>query len=525
MKLFFLFVTCSWGVLSASAQQLQFNAPDPLPHGSYGDIHASPGILGDHYYILYNEMARKVKGDKDPGDAYLKIYSIEKGTLLHSINLDSLALKNTPDKNILFADLLIWKGRFLGVYASWTPSGTWVNLYAQLYDPEGNMVGNPRLLETISPLESKRKKTEKVATLDGKDVLDLTKDVQYRFNRDSSRVALYYAAHAWKGFRPTLLGPDLQHPEKWAIDLGDRDQLLTCVPEGKDSLFALVKQAAPSTDEPAGFRLLAYTPGNVSRAPISIEIPKKIIQDASFSFSKDGSIVVTGTYTLPGRALNATYGVFALQMNTAGKGMHTDIRPFQGAMISDLESYKAAAKEKGLQGIIRVSKIIPLAGEGMVSVGRSTYQGTEVTAYPIVLAPHYDAGGNIVLTGVSSKGEIKWISYLKRFYENYPSTTMPTPFYAARDQNSHLVVVYDENGEQRTKQQIFIDRYGDKGIQDRDWMALPKSFNTRSTWILWNTACQTDHDAIMVAYYNTWKKELGTLKIGLRNGMRLTANP
>jgi hypothetical protein len=193
-------------------------------------------------------------------------------------------------------------------------------------------------------------------------------------------------------------------------------------------------------------------------------------------------------------------------------------------MISDLDGYRASRKDQGLKGVVRLKGLVAMPGAGMVSIGASAYQRSEVTASPMVLEPHYDAGGNFVLTKVSPSGEIRWLSYLKRFYEDYPSTAAPAPFYVTHD-GGQLMVVYDENGEERTHQQIFVDRYDDRGMRDRDWMALPRSFNTRSTWIMWNTAARTGHDQIMVAYYNTWKKELGTLKIGLSPDMRLSLNP
>lgn len=527
MKLFLLMILLGSAILPVSAQQLQFNAPDPLPHGSFGDIHSSPGTLGDHYYLLYKQMARKIKGAEDPGDAYLKIYSVSEGTLLRSVNLDSLASTAHPGEAVLFTDLFIWRGKFVGIYASWKPAGTWVNLYAEGFDAEGNPEGYPLLLATAYPRVHLKTGDEKVASLDTRSILRLTGDLRHAFNGDSSRIALYDTGNDWTGIPVLVLSRGLTSVGKLPIDLPQAGHIISAIPEGADSLFALVSRPTPEGGGQSGFTLFTYTQHHALSDSIHITLSGKLIQDAAFHVEKDARLVVTGTYAPAGKPVGdkATYGVFALNMTPAGTLLHSDIRPFQGAMISDLEGYRAAKKDKGLQGVIRLSGLIPLPGTGMVSVGRSNYQRSEVTASPMILTPHYDAGGKIVLTKVSPSGEIRWISYLKRFYEDYPSTTMPTPFYATRDPQNHLVVIYDENGEQRTRQQIFVDRYDDQGIRDRDWMALPRSFNTRSTWILWNTATETNDDQIMVAYYNTWKKELGTLKIRLSNGMRVSSNP
>lgn len=513
-----------FGLLCATgqAQQLQFNAPSPLPHGAFGDIHSSPGSLGDRYYLLYNEMQRKIKGERDPGDSYLQVYDVSHGKLMRSVNLDSLVAGGLPGNNILFTDVLIWKGSLLGVFAAWMPMGNHVRLYAQRFDQEGRRSGVPMLLETASAATA----GEKGPGTDAKDVLAFTADLRYGFNRDSSRFVLYYGGNTWKGCMPVTLTPGLGALLTWRMPAPAGSRIAGCVPGRQDSLFALVCQKPGPGKTGTLFRMYGAA-GGVPYVSIPVELPGKAIQDAAIGLDREDHPVATGTYALDttGKQVNATYGVFALRFNTAGRLLASHIRPFQGAMISDLENYHAAAKDKGLEGIVRISKIIPLPGAGMVSVGRSVYQGAEVTASPVILTPHYDAGGNTVLTGIDPSGEITWISYMKRYYEDYPSTSMPVPFYATRDKQSRLVVVYDENGEQRTHQQIYVDRYDQTGIQDRDWVALPRSFNTRSTWILWNTACTVGQDAIMVAYYNTWKKELGTLKIGLPYQVRVTANP
>lgn len=526
MKLILVMILLGSVTLPVFSQQLQFNAPDPLPRGSYGDIHSSPGTLGDHYYLLYNQMRRKIKEAEDPGDAYLKIYAVSSGTLLHTVNLDSLIATAHPNQAVFFSEFFIWHGKFIGVYASWKPSGTWVNLYAQIFDGGGGPQGHPLLLTTAYPRVQVKGGDKKVAALSARSILRLTSEVHHAFNGDSSRLALYDTGTDWTGIPVMVLSPSVTSVVKLPAEVSGEGHLVRAVPGETDSVFALLSDPSPESVPGPSFTLLSY-PGNTALPEsIHITLPGKSIQDATFRVEKDGHLVVTGTYVPHGEKAGdkATYGVFALNMTPAGTVLHTDIRPFPGAMISDLEGYRASRKDQGLKGVIHLNGLVPMPGAGMVSIGASVFRRSEVTATPMVLEPHYDAGGNFVLTKVSPSGEIRWISYLKRFYEDYPSTAMPAPFYATRE-GSHLVVIYDENGEQRTHQQIFVDRYDNHGMRDRDWMALPRSFNTRSTWIMWNTATETTDDQIMVAYYNTWKKELGTLKIRLSHEMRLSSNP
>jgi len=526
MKLFLLMILLGSATLPVFSQQLQFNVADPLPRGSYGDIHSSPGTLSDHYYILYNQMKRKTRGAEDPGDAYLKIYSVSRGTLLHTVNLDSVAVKAHPEEAVLFSEFFIWRGEFLGVYAGWKPSGTWVNLYAQRFDDSGSPLGRPLLLATARPRAATEGREGKVASLEAASILRLTTEIHHAFNEDSSRLAVYNTGTDWTGIAVITLSPSVTSVTKQFVGIPRGGRLVHAAPEGADSLFVLVAAQPTESGTQPSFTLLSYNGKTALPESIHITLPGNNIQDATFHVERDTHLVVTGTYAPSGEKAGdkATYGVFALNMTPAGVRVHSDLRPFPAAMISDLDGYRASRKDQGLKGIIRLSGLVSMPGTGMVSIGTSVYQRSEVTATPMVLEPHYDAGGNFVLTKVSPSGDIRWLSYLRRFYEDYPSTAAPAPFYATHD-GGHLVVVYDENGEERTHQQIFIDRYDERGMRDRDWVALPRSFNTRSTWIMWNTAAKAGDDQIMVAYYNTWKKELGTLKIGLSHDIRLSSNP
>jgi hypothetical protein len=526
MKRFLLTILLGSATLPVISQQLQFNAPDPLPRGSYGDIHSSPGTLGDRYYLLYNQMKRRAKGAEDPGDAYLKIYSVSRGTLLGTVNLDSIAKRAHPQEAVLFSEFFIWRGEFLGVYAGWKPSGTWVNLYTQRFDDGGSPLGRPLLLATARPRAAAEGGDGKVASLEAISILQLTTEIRHAFNEDSSRLAVYNTGTGWTGIPVVTLSPSATSVTKQFVGVPGGSRLVRAVPEGADSLFVLIAAHPAEPGRQPSFTLLSYNGKTALPESIHIALPGKNIQDATFRVESDAHLVVTGTYAPWGdkTADKATSGVFALNITPAGEQVHSDLQPFPPAMISDLDGYRASRKDRGLKGVVRLSGLVAMPGAGMVSIGTSAYQRCEVTATPMVLEPHYDAGGNFVLTKVSPSGDIRWLSYLKRFYENYPSTAAPVPFYATHD-GGELVVVYDENGEERTHQQVFVDRYDDRGMVDRDWMALPRSLNTRSTWIMWNTATLMGGDQIMVAYYNTWKKELGTLKIGLSREMRLSSNP
>jgi hypothetical protein len=509
------------GGVSLHAQQLQFNAPSVLTHGRHCDIRSSPGVIGDNYYILYYDYSGR-KADRDLPDSYLAVYSTGNGKLIHNVNLNTMVAGIGKDQHILFTDVFIWKNRLLGLYIVRSLSGTQLNLYARLLDEKGSSTGNPALLETLSYTSLSGRKDK------SSDVNLMINDLHYAFNDDSSSIAIYYTGDTWKGFDPVMIITSLEHISKRKTGIQGNDQLLQCIPHGENTLLMLVKRSAIAGKAlPAYGLLVAHTLEDKQPSYIPLSLPDKIIQDVRFHINEAGDIVATGTYTLSDKAvrLASTYGFFALRLDLQGKLLHSDIRPFADGMVSDLAGYKAAHKRKGLGDVIRMNRVIPLAATGLAAVGESLSRGSEATAYPVVLSPHYDVSGEIVLTGINPTGEIKWISYLNRYYEDYPSASMPLPFYATGDENNHLLVIYDENGEQRTRQQIFIDHYGNKGIQDREWLPLPRSFNTRSTWILWNTACNMHNDAIMVAYYNTWKKQLGTLKIDLAGGVRITANP
>jgi hypothetical protein len=509
---------------SVTAQQLQLNAPDPLPDGTRCDIQSSPGISGDHYYVLYTDQPKK-HNKSHTVISHLKIYSIRTGTLSKSVNLNALVSEQGKNQEIAFAHVQLWTGKLATVYMSWSSTASWLNLYAQLLDEAGNKQGNPTLLETLSPSTGEKDRPAKLNLINAENTGDLARELHVSFTDDSSHLLLYYTGTVWKSFAPVLLDNRLQRIKKWTPGLAQNEQILQCATTGED-LIALIKTLPENKDSANTYRLTTLrnnTRGGFAHS-IPVSLPGKIVQDARFRLSKSEEITVSGTYALADQknSLQSTQGVFALVVNRQGLVQHSDIHPFPGGMISDLASYKAAVRGKGLDKIIHVNQVIPLGGGDMVTVGRSFTQRAEATSTPVVLLPHYDISGHVVLTGIDARGKVQWISYLNRMYEDYPSTTSPASFFATRDNQDHLLVVYDENGERRTDQQIFVDRYGDQGIRDRDWMALPRSFNTRSTWILWNTASRTPENTIMVAYYNTWKKEMGTLKIHLSPASKIT---
>jgi|GEM_PF-3668486 len=513
----------SWFSLPTDAQQLQLNAPDPLPDGTRCDIQSSPGISGDHYYILYTNQPKR-HNKSHTVFSHLKIYSILTGKLSASVNLNALVSEQGNDQQIAFTHVQLWKDKLVTLYMSWSPTASWLNLYAQLLDEKGNKWGNPTLLETLSPSPGAQNRADKLNLINAENTEDLARGLQLSFTADSTHLLVYYAGTAWRSFAPVLLDNGLHRIKKWTIGLAKNEQTLQCAVTG-GTLAVLIKRMAENKDSVNTYRLatLNHTEGTPYWS-VPLSLPGKIIQDVRFRPSEGGKITLSGTYSLADQknSLQSTHGVFALMVNGQGQVEHSDIHPFPGGMISDLVSYKAAARGNGLDRVIHVNQVISLGGGDIVTVGRSVTQQAQAAATPVVLTPHYDISGHVVLTAIDAEGKVQWISYLNRLYEDYPSTTSPASFFATRDNHDRLLVVYDENGTQRTHQQIFVDRYGDHGISDRNWMALPRSFNTRSTWILWNTASRTPENTIMVAYYNTWKKEMGTLKINVNPTVRIT---
>lgn len=99
---------------SLHAQQVKLGTPDYVKHKMLTtDIRTSPGVVGDHYYVIYTDFGVAF-GTKRNLDTYIKDYSIKRGHLTKSIYLNPVISQNS--KGAFINHVYLWKDRFLVLF-------------------------------------------------------------------------------------------------------------------------------------------------------------------------------------------------------------------------------------------------------------------------------------------------------------------------------------------------------------------------------------------------------------------------
>lgn len=496
------------------AQQLSFSPPDPLVHGPDCNIRSSPGILGQHYYILVNDYGTRV-GLHNRIDSYLKIYNTQTGRLEKTINLND-QVADGAGRRIVFTDLMVWKGRLLGLYTMKRPASPSMEIHAQRFDAGGRKQGKPQVLGLFAnPLKGRY---VSVGVEDGMNLPGVADMLHCSFNSDSSAMVFFSLPERGKGdIGFTVVDPELRVLERIHMPMpavADRNALMQFELDNNGRLYLLAAgreggRLLPSGNAKSYFSLFILEAGHSRPKEISLYLPGHAVADAFLTRGRDGRLFVLGTCYAdekPGRH-DGSAGTFAIAIDSSsGEVRSTDLQMFSRETLKALHDRKTAYKSGKDKEIYLGVQAVPLPDGGIALWGQSRSTAIYTMGQTGAMRIVFNLFGNVALTRVGADGRIAFQALVPRNRSNPALNTSTGPVYADY-LGGRLTLLHDDDG-QRHRRGVFAERYDGRGRLQRSFTPLPKSFSRVD--IVWSTAKTLNAHQVIAAYHAPRKKDMGT---------------
>lgn len=505
--------------LQLFSQELKFNASDEIPHTGNGQIKSSPGIVGDNYYVWYNDYGSRFDF-KNNIESYLKIYSIKKGTLIKNILLNPMV--SEKEKKVLFNDIILWQGHIVGFYTLKNAMAGEFPIYAQLFDLKGGKIGKSVLLGSFPhhfTTVAQGPNQSGMTLINGKNSLTPADELMYAFNSDSTQITLYTASSPKRiGF--TTINPDLTIQHKVEdLDLpmdNGAFEIIQFMRESNNMLYILVNELHGLLKYESSYVVYEVNTDTHKINKIPIELPEKVILNAKFLFNSAGDMTLTGTYRNTKGFLgktNSTNGAFAIKIPAnLHKATDLNIYEFPDEMVKTLRSKSAASKGKGLDEIIKIDHLIPLADHSILveGQGEDSYvdQHGRTGAMNVLMFLH----GDVIFYKITPDNKIAWSNYVTRIERNSDMLTSTGPIYASSYGDSIIVVHDVKRKENKMLPGIYFTDYQSTGTASQRYTPLPKKYNFDMD-ILWQTTQKINNNQLMVTYLRNMRNQTGTVVI------------
>lgn len=506
---------------SLHAQQVKLGTPDYVKHKMLTtNISSSPGILGDHYYVIYRDFGTAFDVKKDL-ETYMKDYSIKGGRLTKSIYLNPVV--DPEAKRMLINQVYLWKDRFLALFTEKGATGSEFSINARLVDLNGKALGPSELLG-FYPQAARPGGLTGVIFPAGRSTLAPTPTfgLLSAFSSDSSSLAILGVAKGEKNQVSLLIvDPELHVTDKLACDFvidENEFHMLQFRQYRSGPMYVLIREGKTLSRKNAAYDLFRIDTRTHRTSGIPIKIPGEIILDARFCFDTQGNVVVTGCYAHEeghGK-LTSTHGVFAVRVSGSnGLVTGTDVSPFPADLVRSLRGRSAAAKSKGLDEIIEMRRALLMPGGGIVAMGQVHYRSMSAYGKTGALTQYAEEFGDVIYYGISPEGKILWSGGVERAERNPIMMTTTGPIYLGSTRN-HAVVLYDaEKKDNHNRAAVYQELYDEKGIPKIGSAVIPWPRHNKSR-IIWSTAVPLDEHHVVAAYYSLSDKAMGmaTITIG-----------
>jgi len=503
---------------SLHAQQVKLGTPDYVKHKMLTtDIRTSPGVVGDHYYVIYTDFGVAF-GTKRNLDTYIKDYSIKRGHLTKSIYLNPVISQNS--KGAFINHVYLWKDRFLVLFTEKSQSTSQFPVSGQLVDLNGKAVGSPVPLGFYPHASRGTGLVARSGTfMNGRFVLGPLGALQTAFSSDSSTMAILTAPEGEKD-QGTLVIIDsgLHVVDKLNCDFpidANEFQLLQFRQHASGAMYVLIREGKTLSRKNATYDLFRIDTRTHRTARIPLDVHGAIPLDARLGFDAQGNAVVTGTYAHEeghGK-LTATEGVFAIRVSGSnGLVMGTDVYPFPADLVRNLNSRRAAAKGKGLDQIIEMRKLVFLPGGGLAAMGQIHFHMVVAQGQTGALNQGAEEFGDVIYYEVSPEGKILWSGGVEREERNPEMMTTTGPIYLGNAQG-HALVLYDaEKKDNHYRPAVYQELYDEKGTPKTGSAVIQWPRHNKSR-ILWSTAARLDEHHVVAAYYSLSDKAMGMVTI------------
>ncbi|HEX5554561.1 MAG TPA: hypothetical protein VFX43_15055 [Chitinophagaceae bacterium] len=505
-------------ISSLHAQQVKLGTPDYVKHKMpTTDIRSSPGVLGDHYYVIYRDFGAAFDVKKDV-ETYIKDYSIKRGHLTKSIYLNPVV--DPEAKRLLINQVYLWKGRFLALFTEKNATGREFSINARLVDLNGKALGSSELLG-FYPQVARPGGLSGVIFPKGRSTLAPTPTfgLLSAFSSDSSSLAILAVAKGEKTQASLLIvDPELHVVDKLACNFAideNEFQMLQFRRYRSGPMYVLIREGKTLNRKHAIYDLFRIDTRTHRTSRIPIKVPEEIILDARFCFDAQGNVMVTGCYTHKhghGK-LTATHGVFAVRVSGSnGLVMGTEASPFPADLVRSLRSRSAAAKGKGLDEIIEMRKALPVPGGGIVAMGQVHYNSMSAQGRTGALNQYAEEFGDVIYYGISPEGKILWSGGVERTERNPIMMTATGPIYLGSAPGRALVLYDAEKKENHSRPAVYQELY-EEGRTGKTGSALIPWPRHNKSRIIWSTAVPLDEHHVVAAYYSLSDKAMGMVTI------------
>jgi hypothetical protein len=504
---------------SLHAQQVKLGTPDYVKHKMLTtDIRTSPGVVGDHYYVIYSDFGVAF-GTKRTLDTYIKDYSIKRGHLTKSIYLNPVI--SPKDNSVYINHVYLWKDRFLVLFTGRNRSGSQFPVSGQLVDLDGRAVGSPVPLGFL-PHASRGKGLAGLAdAFGGASIMGPLRALEGVFSSDSSTMAILTAPEGEKD-QGTLVIIDsgLHVVDKLNCDFPiDQNafQLLQFRQHASGAMYVLIREGKTLSRKNATYDLFRIDTRTHRTTRIPLEVHGAIPLDARIGFDVRGNVVVTGTYARDAGhgKLTATEGVFAIRVSGAnGLVTGTEVQPFPADLVRSLNSRRAAAKGKGLDQIIEMRKVVPLGGGGVAAMGQIHFHTVVGQGQTGALTQYAEEFGDVIYYEVSPEGKILWTSGVERTERNPEMMTTTGPIYLGNALGRALVLYDAEKKDNHYRPAVYQELYDERGTPKGGSAVIQWPRHNKSR-ILWCTAVPLDEHHVVAAYYSLSDKAMGMVTITL----------
>lgn len=503
---------------SLHAQQVKLGTPDYVKHKMLTtDIGTSPGVVGDHYYVIYTDFGVAF-GTKRNLETYIKDYSIKRGHLTKSIYLNPVV--DPEAKRLLINQVYLWNDRFLALFTE--KNGSEFSINARLVDLNGKAFGASKLLG-LYPRMAPPGGLSGLIFPNGRSTLAPTPTfgLMSAFSSDSSSLAILAAAKGEKNQASLLLvDPELHVVDKLNCNfpIDEKEfQLLQFRQYRSGPMYVLIREGKTLSRKNATYDLFRIDARTHRTSRIPIEVPGEIILNARFCFDAQGNVMVTGCYTHEDGhgKLTATHGVFAVRVSGSnGLVTGTEASPFPADLVRSLRNRSAAAKGKGLDEIIEMRKALLVPGGGIVAMGQVHYNSIIGQGKTGALTQYAEAFGDVIYYWISPEGKILWSGGVERAEQNPIMMTTTGPIYLGSVPGRALVLYDAEKKENHSRPAVYQELYDEKGTPKAGSAVIPWPRHNKSR-IIWSTAVPLDEHHVVAAYYSLSDKAMGMVTITL----------
>jgi hypothetical protein len=421
-SLFFFLILGSHQYIFSQVSNFIVGPAVTMGYEHLGAVKSVAGIMNDKIYIVENDYGRAFDF-KNNIRTSVSCFSTKTGEYVNRFSLNDLVAhsKKEIDK-VLFCDVVTWKNKLVGFYTYKNPAGKSFLASALVCNADGQPQKSIiEIGEFVHNYSDGSFLWQGGLLVNGRNTLSVSKDFQYRFCPDSSRLLILCAPleDKSKNIRFKIFDSNLETQKEIAASIPLQEKVADLIEfsmDNKGIIYLLTKtykskkeRSKIKDDDDYLYQIFTInTNSNNDVKSVILDLPGKAIADLQLGYL-NGVPMLAGSYTdLTSKKSKGINGAFTIKTDPDLSATAVRIKAFPDSLIEKLESAKAVKKGEGIGDKIRIRRWLQKEDGGLYAFASNEYIEVMVQGSTGALNTYTEVTGNMIFYSINTDGTIGW---------------------------------------------------------------------------------------------------------------------